>query len=161
MASGQTEFYQLNQWQAEDQVLRTEFNQDNAKVDAALHALAQTASGLSQSIAGLNQSITALNQAVAAAGTCSFVSGSYTGDGTQSTTLTFEKKPYVLLVYNSSTMGLYFRGADKGARLYSASTVNMHNVAWGDHTVTRSGDNNAILNLNGAVYNYLALVAPV
>ena len=38
MASGQTANYQLNQWEAEDKVLRTEFNADNAKLDAALAA---------------------------------------------------------------------------------------------------------------------------
>ena len=31
MASGQTTNYQLNQWEAEDKVLRTEFNADNAE----------------------------------------------------------------------------------------------------------------------------------
>ncbi len=36
MASGQTANYQLNQWEAEDKVLRTEFNADNVKIDAAL-----------------------------------------------------------------------------------------------------------------------------
>ena len=36
MASGQTTNYGLNQWAAEDPVLRTDFNQDNAKLDAAL-----------------------------------------------------------------------------------------------------------------------------
>ena len=36
MASGQTEHYSLNQWQPEDKVLREEFNQDNAKIEAAL-----------------------------------------------------------------------------------------------------------------------------
>ena len=40
MASGQTANYQLNQWEAEDKVLRTEFNADNAKLDAALAELA-------------------------------------------------------------------------------------------------------------------------
>ena len=40
MASSYTANYGLCQWQAEDQVLRTEFNQDNAKVEAALTALA-------------------------------------------------------------------------------------------------------------------------
>ena len=40
MASGQTANYQLNQWEAEDKVLRTEFNADNAKLDAALAGLA-------------------------------------------------------------------------------------------------------------------------
>ena len=36
MASGQTEHYNLSQWQPEDKVLREEFNQDNAKLDEAL-----------------------------------------------------------------------------------------------------------------------------
>ena len=36
MASGQTTNYGLNQWAAEDPVLRTDFNADNAKLDAAL-----------------------------------------------------------------------------------------------------------------------------
>lgn len=36
MASGQTENYGLNQWAAEDAVLREEFNRDNAKLDATV-----------------------------------------------------------------------------------------------------------------------------
>ena len=39
MASNYTTNYQLNQWEPTDQVQRVEFNQDNAKVDAALSAL--------------------------------------------------------------------------------------------------------------------------
>ena len=33
MASGQTQYYELNQWEGRDQVLRTEFNADNARID--------------------------------------------------------------------------------------------------------------------------------
>ena len=40
VASNYTTNYQLNQWEAGDQVLRTEFNQDNQKIDAALAGLA-------------------------------------------------------------------------------------------------------------------------
>ena len=40
MAANQTTNYQLNQWEATDQILRTDFNADNAKVDAALVGLA-------------------------------------------------------------------------------------------------------------------------
>lgn len=36
MASSQTSNYGLNQWAAEDKVLREEFNQDNAKLETAL-----------------------------------------------------------------------------------------------------------------------------
>lgn len=39
MASGQTSNYGLNQWAAEDQVIRTEFNEDNAKIDTKIQAL--------------------------------------------------------------------------------------------------------------------------
>ena len=36
-----TEHYQLNQWEANDKVQRTDFNADNAKIDAALGELRQ------------------------------------------------------------------------------------------------------------------------
>ena len=42
MASGKTENYGLNQWEATDQVERLDFNADNAKLDAALHGLAES-----------------------------------------------------------------------------------------------------------------------
>ena len=60
MATNQTTNYQLNQWEPTDQVLRTDFNADNAKLDAALKALsdqviqkadASTVSSLSQTVA--------------------------------------------------------------------------------------------------------------
>lgn len=41
MANSQTDHYGLNQWAAEDPVLREEFNRDNAKVDAAIQAAAK------------------------------------------------------------------------------------------------------------------------
>lgn len=36
MSTNKTQHYHLNQWEAEDKVLRAEFNQDNAKLDSAL-----------------------------------------------------------------------------------------------------------------------------
>ncbi|MEG2222788.1 MAG: hypothetical protein RRY95_08690 [Oscillospiraceae bacterium] len=33
----QTTFYQLNQWSPEDRIMRIDFNDDNGKIDAALH----------------------------------------------------------------------------------------------------------------------------
>lgn len=41
MASSRTSNYGLNQWAAEDKVLREEFNGDNARLDEALAALSQ------------------------------------------------------------------------------------------------------------------------
>ena len=45
MATNQTANYDLNQWLSTDQVLRTDFNADNAKLDAVLAGLAETAAG--------------------------------------------------------------------------------------------------------------------
>ena len=39
MASNHTEHFSLNQWLPDDQVKRTDFNEDNAKIDAALNDL--------------------------------------------------------------------------------------------------------------------------
>ena len=44
MASSQTSNYKLNQWAASDKFLRTEFNSDNSKIDAALKAISTLAS---------------------------------------------------------------------------------------------------------------------
>ena len=38
MSTSHTTNYDLNQWEGTDKVLRTEFNADNAKIDAALKA---------------------------------------------------------------------------------------------------------------------------
>ena len=43
MARGQTQYYGLSQWEAADKVERVDFNSDNARVDGALHTLAEQA----------------------------------------------------------------------------------------------------------------------
>ena len=78
MATNYTTNYQLNQWEPIDQVLRTDFNADNAKLDAALKSLsdqviqkadASTVSALSQAVAAkaeqsaLTEEISARTQA--------------------------------------------------------------------------------------------------
>ena len=70
----QTPNFHLNQWSPEDYVRRTDFNADNAKIDAAL----------------------------AAAGNCRIVTGSYTGTGkygyTNKNSLTLPFSPVLLLI---------------------------------------------------------------
>ena len=41
MASGQTQYYGLSQWEAADKEERVDINSDNARVDGALHTLAE------------------------------------------------------------------------------------------------------------------------
>ena len=87
MASNHTEHFSLNQWLPDDQVKRTDFNEDNAKLDAALDALS---GGLAEKAgqAALDalaaevekKATTAALEAVRAA-VPKLVVGSYTGNG--------------------------------------------------------------------------------
>lgn len=48
----QTEQYQLSQWEQEDRILREDFNANNAKVDAALKAVAEQVLGSPRLVSG-------------------------------------------------------------------------------------------------------------
>ncbi|NCB63390.1 MAG: hypothetical protein EOM52_07210 [Clostridia bacterium] len=68
MASNQTEHYGLNQWEGSDDFLRTEFNEDNRRVDAAM------------------------------AGKCEVRAGKYIGDGVYPRTISLGGRPKAVLV---------------------------------------------------------------
>jgi len=52
MSSGKTGYYQLNQWEASDRILRSEFNADNAAIDAGIHAASAAADSAASAAAG-------------------------------------------------------------------------------------------------------------
>ena len=87
MASNYTEHYDLCQWEATDQVQRTDFNADNAKVDAALAGLAAEVSSKADQTAletlsgqvSQKADVSALEQVEVTIP--KLVAGSYTGDG--------------------------------------------------------------------------------
>lgn len=88
MASNYTTNYNLCQWQPTDQVQRTDFNADNAKLDAALATKAETAAlnNLTQTVnqkasqSALNALSTTVQQIQANLTKITF--GTYTGDNT-------------------------------------------------------------------------------
>ena len=111
MASNHTEHFSLNQWQADDQVKRTDFNEDNAKIDAALNDLSgglaaaqaekadQTAlDALAAEVAkkATTAALEALSKKLASM-PC-LVTGTYTGDGTDSRLISLGFQPKALLV---------------------------------------------------------------
>ena len=127
MATNQTTNYQLNQWEPTDQVLRTDFNADNAKLDAALKTLSNQViqkaeqSALNTLISAVNQKADAstvsslssllnseisqrqeadssLQTALTLKGNCQIYYGTYIGDGKSSRTLTFERRPLLVLI---------------------------------------------------------------
>ena len=85
MSTNHTTNYNLNQWEATDKVLRTEFNEDNAKIDAALKANADAAAAIQAKL-----------------GNCNVQYSTYVGDGTYGsdhpTTLTFPSQPLLVAV---------------------------------------------------------------
>ena len=100
MASNHTTNYQLCQWEATDKVLRTDFNEDNAKIDAALSAhdaeleaqgTALEGKASSGALSALTQRTTALENREAV------VSGTYTGNGS-SVTVNLGFKPKFLFI---------------------------------------------------------------
>ena len=127
MATNQTTNYQLNQWDPTDAVQRVEFNQDNAKLDTALKSLADQVvqkanqSALNTLISAVNQKADAstvsslssllnseisqrqeadssLQTALTLKGNCQIYYGTYIGDGKSSRTLTFERRPLLVLI---------------------------------------------------------------
>lgn len=95
MASNYTENFGLCQWETTDQVLRTEFNEDNAKVDAILKDLSTQTETLTERIKSL--------------GNCQFYYTSYIGTGTNGqdypTSLNFPVTPYLAIIVHQYADG--------------------------------------------------------
>ena len=107
MASNHTEHFSLNQWLPDDQVKRTDFNEDNAKIDAALNdlsgGLAEKAGqaaldALAAEVAkkATTAALEALSKKLASM-PC-LVTGTYTGDGAESRLISLGFQPKALLV---------------------------------------------------------------
>ena len=93
MASNYTSNYGLCQWEPGDKVLRSEFNGDNAKLDAAIKAVDSRVDGkasnsalnsLKNTVNSLSTTITGQGNTLEKKGNCQVVVSTYTGDGKNS-----------------------------------------------------------------------------
>ena len=160
MASNHTSNYNLNQWEPEDKVIRTEFNEDNQKIDAALGELA-------------NQLASKVDKAAldAVAATVPKIAvGTYTGNGGQSRTISTGFTPKAVFV-NSFFGGVY--DYYEGRNYYGGLTVTGGPLKWENDPqngtvlqITTGGfivashtqySNNSNTNVSGVVYHYLAI----
>ena len=145
MASNYTPNHSLCQWAAEDKVLRTEFNADNAKIDAALGSLSSSLSGKASSSAvsslqsaldSLTQKVSQQTASIAKLGNCLLYVSSYTGSGSHNestpTRLSFPHKPLVVFV----SEGFYRLTLVQGSDSWCASVGT-----GGEVTATWSGNN--------------------
>lgn len=149
MATNHTANYNLNQWQATDPVLRTDFNEDNAKIDAALKSLNAASQ---QHTTQLSQLQTSLSKH----GDCKLHYTIYEGDGSVSRTFTFPHKPVYLFLYGRSNVNLMI---PRGAPFCYLDNVSV-NLSWSEKslTITTRGSADPEFNTESNTYYLLALL---
>lgn len=157
MATNHTANYNLNQWQATDPVLRTDFNEDNTKIDTALKSLSTTTQ---QHTTQLAQQAAQL----AARGNITFATTSYVGTGKGKTnTLTFSKKPifiYICGPFESATLFL-MQGQSRSMGHGAYDNYGNNTVTWSGNSVSwssMSNDENTQCNKEGSNYLVLAFL---
>lgn len=104
MSTNHTPNYALSQWQASDQVMRTEFNENHEKIDAALQALDAALAGKAaqSAVSALQSSVSSLQSAVSrkqdASSALKLAAGAYSGSGAESRTISVGFTPKAVFV---------------------------------------------------------------
>ena len=155
MASNHTPHYALNRWELEDQIIMDDFNDDNAKIDAALHDNAAT--------------LSALQTTLSTHGTLTrFTYGSYVGTGESGqnhpNSLTFDFYPMFIIIMSRAAQGrdqspcFMMRGETVGNSTETAASINLSwtdsGVSWYDVDSFSEPENQN--NTEGVTYHYLA-----
>lgn len=139
----QTANFQLSQWASTDRIQMEDFNNDNAKIDAALKA-EQTARE-------------ALAEAVAKCGNCEIGILEYTGTGTYGATnptvITFPRKPAAFIIIGpDNTMHAACEGGYGVSVSPDPSTGTPYfvqlSLTWTGSTVSFSSSRNARVQMN-------------
>jgi hypothetical protein len=138
-----TQNYNLCQWEAADKVQRTDFNADNAKIDAALTAME------------------------ASKGNCRVITGTYVGTGTAGeknpTVITFPAKPLIVFIYYNSLPMIAIYGTKYNISLSANGYNRLCYASWSGNTLSwydndsHPSDGNQ-MNSAGYTYNYFALL---
>ena len=172
MATNHTTNYELNQWISTDQVLRTDFNADNAKLDAALagKAEAETVSALQTAVASkaAQTALDLLETRVAELEALPrLVTGTYTGDGTASRTISLGFTPKALLVFTSEGYpadpyvnyylgGMAFPGTPVEIFNRAGSEISVLEIIDGGFQVYYDSDRELRSNQKDTKYYYMA-----
>ena len=149
MATNHTSNYQLNQWEPTDQVLHTDFNEDNAKIDAALKSLNTT---VQQHTTQISQVQTALSKC----GTCKFYRSDYTGDGQDTRAFSFPSKPVIIFLTRESGNSFIIHPNAASASVEGAYI----GLSWSGSTLTITNQTQyfSAFNTKDTSYHMLALL---
>ena len=153
MASNQTSNYGLNQWEPTDQVLRTDFNADNSKIDAALKGLADTVAAQGTLLAGQETAIPKL-------GNCKIEHFTYYGNGDYGengpTRITFSKLPVLFVILDTARFALGSRFTDWVILDVSRSNYQAP-ASWSGNQVSFYSEGvDWQLNMSGTTYHVFA-----
>lgn len=148
-----TENFELNQWEKADRILMEDFNNDNAKIDAALQSL--TAS-VAQNTAALGR-----------VGDCKLYTTSYSGNGTTGTagtrSLYFPSSPVIVIIVGSTGGFMVFMPGQTQSIASYAGQGYINYVTWSGTGVSwycnsSAGAGTAQMNASGVTYQVLALL---
>ena len=164
MATSQTTNYQLNQWEPTDHVQRTDFNADNAKIDAALADL-ETGKADGAAFNTLAATVAGHTTQLALKGNCAVEYFTYTGTGAYGTTsptrITFSKPPLLFIILGSAGASAF--GSKLMDRyMVNSSTVTSGKAAWNGNQVSLTNTVHDYLQLNaaGATYHVFGFSIP-
>ena len=170
MSTNHTANYDLCQWQATDPVIRTDFNEDNAKIDAALSSLETALEGKANKVnhdnltSAVNSMTFDIYELQDEKGNCQITTTTYTGTGYHGSShvnsLSFsDGTPVLVLVVGESNLGglRMVRGLNKAqtSGFYSQVTVS-----WTDNGLSwYGGDDEEQMNELNRTYTVVALLA--
>ena len=152
--------YNLCQFEESDRVQRTDFNEDNVKIDAAIKAVDRRVDCLNTAKAE-KAALTALQTAVNGKGNCRIETGSYVGDGDKHRTLSistsFSPKLFFVMAF---ALGVAVRGSSTLRHINSVDRTT--EVVWRDDGLswkltTGSYDAGDIFNASNTTYHYVVL----
>lgn len=154
MASNYTENYGLCQWEATDQVLREEFNEDNAKVDTALQDLKNADMRLDEELSSQATAIQKL-------GNCELYTKTYTGTGSYGedspTQLVFSSKPWLLAIISKEDGSIMIAVNGQPTSWNRRTGAAWNNFTWSGNTVSWWSNSDSS-QMNGLGVDYQVVV---
>ena len=136
MSTNYTTNYDLCQWEPTDPVLRTDFNADNAKIDAALAGLAESRN-------------------------CQIYTTTYTGTGSGGRTLTFPRKPILVFVMGGIVTFMAAMQGESHIHMRYGASISKSSATWTGNTLSwsQSGESPELsANIGGETYSVVALL---
>ena len=148
----QTQNYQLSQWESTDRILMSDFNSDNAKLDAALKSH--------------DAALAALEAGLTGKGNCQLWTTTYTGNGRYGTSsrrsVTFPKQPlFVIITAAAGQIAFWGFGQPMMTCIMTLNDpCSWLNAAWSGTTLSWYSDDSAFeqLNQSATTYTVLALL---